>query len=73
MPVSMKGRTYYRTAEVCKIVGISKNTLFRWLKEDIVKEPQHRDRRGWRLFTKSEIANLKGEVNHISRINRDSS
>ena len=73
MPVSLKGHTYYRTAEVCKIVGISKNTLFRWLKEDIIKEPQYRDRRGWRLFTKSEIANLKAEVNHINRINRDSS
>ena len=36
MPVVINNQTYYRTAEVCRIVGISRNTLFRWLKEGVV-------------------------------------
>jgi len=65
MPVKMNGQTYYRTAEVCQMVGISKSTLFRWTKEDIMSEAEHRDRRGWRLFAEDEIDKLRGEVNKI--------
>ena len=38
MPVTINGQTYYRTAEVCQMVGIGKSTLFRWTKEDIMSE-----------------------------------
>ena len=69
MPVTVNGQTYHRTAEVCRIVGISRTTLFRWLKEGIVKEVKHRDRRGWRLFTKDEIDRLKMAANHINETN----
>jgi len=66
MPVMVNGQTYYRTAEVCRMVGISKTTLFRWLTEGISREPEHRDRRGWRLFTEAQIERLKAEANRIS-------
>ena len=66
MPLTINGQTYYRTAEVCQMVGISRNTLFRWLKEGIPFEPEHRDRRGWRLFTETQIGKLKQEANRIS-------
>lgn len=69
MPVTVNGQTYYRTAEVCRMVGISRTTLFRWLKEGIFREAEHRDRRGWRLFTEDEIDRLKAEVNQISKTN----
>ena len=69
MPVTVNGQTYHRTAEVCRMVGISRSTLFRWLKEGIFREAQHRDRRGWRLFTEDEIDRLKAEVNQISKTN----
>ncbi|HEX74469.1 MAG TPA: MerR family transcriptional regulator [Dehalococcoidia bacterium] len=69
MPVIINTQTYYRTAEVCQMVGISRNTLFRWFKEGISKEAQHRDRRGWRLFTEDEINRLKMEVNQINKLN----
>ncbi len=69
MPVTMNGQTYYRTAEVCRMVGISRNTLFRWLKEGTPKEPERRDRRGWRLFTKDEVGKLKAEANRTNKIN----
>jgi hypothetical protein len=33
MPVVINNQTYYRTAGVCRIVGISRNTFFRWLRK----------------------------------------
>jgi len=65
MPVTINEKTYFRTAEVCRIVCISRNTLFRWLKDGIFKEPECRDRRGWRLFTRNQIEELKKERNRI--------
>ena len=65
MPVMVNGQTYYRTAEVCRMVGISKTTLFRWLKKGVFREVEHRDRRGWRLFTEYEVGRLKVEANRI--------
>jgi predicted site-specific integrase-resolvase len=75
MPVDINGRTYYRTAEVCQIVGIGKSTLFRWIRENIVKEVEYRDRKGWRLFTGDELDTLVAEAsriqhNHASEIER---
>ncbi len=69
MPVTLSGRKYYRTAEVCRMVGISRTTLFRWLTEGVFSEPEHRDRRGWRLFTEDEVNRIEIEANRISRTN----
>ena len=68
MPVTLSGQKYYRTAEVCRIVGISRTTLFRWLTEGIFSEPEHRDRRGWRLFTEDEVTRMEAEANRISKV-----
>ena len=67
MPVTINGQTYYRTAEVCLMVGIGKSTLFRWIKEGIMPEAEHRDRRGWRLFTEDEIDRVRLEANGIRK------
>lgn len=69
MPIVMDRQTYYRTAEVCQIVGIGRNTLFRWLKQGLLGECERRDRRGWRLFTEDDIDLLRGEAGRIT-INR---
>ena len=66
MPVTMNGQTYYRTSEVCQMVGISRNTLFRWLKQNILNERERRDRRGWRLFTKAQVDKIAAEAHRIS-------
>ena len=66
MPVKFNGQTYYRTAEVYRMVGLSRTTFFRWLREGIFKEPGRRDRRGWRLFTGDEIAAFKTEAHQIT-------
>jgi hypothetical protein len=65
MPVTLNGQTYYKTAEVCRMVGISRTTFFRWLKAGTFREAKYRDRRGWRLFTKDEVSIMKVEANQI--------
>ena len=67
MPVKINGRIYYRTAEVCQIVGIGKSTLFRWIRQNVVKDAEYRDRKGWRLFAEVELLSLKSETNKIQR------
>ena len=65
MPITINGKTYYRTADVCRAVGISRTTFFRWLNDGVFTEAEHRDRRGWRLFTQDEVDNLKAIAHHI--------
>ena len=66
MPVTLSGCKYYRTAEVCQKIGISRTTLFRWLAQGIFTEPKYRDRRGWRLFSEDEVNQMKTEANRTS-------
>jgi predicted site-specific integrase-resolvase len=65
MSLQLKGTKYYRTAEVCELAGISRTTLFRWLKNDLLGAAVARDRRGWRLFTEAEAELLKTEANRV--------
>ena len=55
MPITVNGETYYRTAEVCRTVGISRSTFFRWLRQGSLADAKNVDRRGWRLFTKKDL------------------
>jgi predicted site-specific integrase-resolvase len=68
MPVDINGQTYYRTTEVCRIVGVSRNTLFRWLKDGSVTEFEHRDYRGWRLFTQAQVDAMKQRTMRVNTI-----
>jgi len=43
MAVVLNDQTYYRTADVCRMVGISRNILFRSLKEGMVTDVEYRD------------------------------
>jgi predicted site-specific integrase-resolvase len=70
MSVKVNGRNYYRTAEVYRTIGISRNTLYRWLDHGVLGECERRDRRGWRLFTESDVETLKAETGRITLINR---
>ena len=67
MAVNVNGQTYFRTADVCRLVGISRTTLFRWLNDGILNDAISRDRRGWRLFTECEVNALKTEAERINR------
>jgi hypothetical protein len=65
MPVKLNGKTYYWTAEACRLAGTSKNTFLRWVKEKRFPDTERRDRRGWRLFSEGDLQKLTAEVNKI--------
>jgi DNA-binding transcriptional MerR regulator len=44
--------------------GISRATLFRWLKAGLLSK-SYRDRRGWRLFTEDDLKEIKAEANRV--------
>jgi len=72
MPVVINDQTYYRTVEVCRMVGISRNTLFRWLKEGVFSDVEYRDWRGWRLFTAAQLETVRMKTDRVIAINRRS-
>lgn len=47
------------TAEVARLAGVHKDTLLRWLRSGLVREPR-RDRRGWRYFSPAEADAVVG-------------
>jgi len=69
MPVIIDGQTYYRTAETFRVIGISRNTLYRWLQKGVLNGIERRDSRGWRLFTQEEIDKLNSTINSITGVN----
>lgn len=64
MPLEINGQTYYNTSEACKKTGISRATLFRWLKAGILSK-YYRNHRGWRLFTEDDLITVRTEANKI--------
>ena len=72
MPVIIDGRTYYRTAEAFRVIGISRNTLYRWLQKGVLNGTERRDSRGWRLFTREEIDQLSKTINSITGVGSQS-
>jgi predicted site-specific integrase-resolvase len=66
VPININGVTYYRTTEVCKIVGIGRSTLLRWFSSGIINDTSHRDWRGWRLFTKTDIHSIQRKADYMS-------
>jgi len=64
MPIEINGQIYYRTSEACAKTGVSRATLFRWLKAGIL-EKRYRDRRGWRLFTEDDLNKIQAEFQRI--------
>jgi len=64
MPREIDGNRYYESTEVCKKAGISRPTLFRWLKRGLLIK-LHRDRRGWRLFTEEDLNKIQAEATRI--------
>jgi len=64
MPREIDGKRYYEATEVCNRAGISRPTLFRWLKRGLLIN-LHRDRRGWRLFTEEDLNKIRAEATRI--------
>jgi len=71
MPVVIDDQNFYRTTEDCRMIGISKNTLFTWLKERIIPDVEYRDRRGWRLFTLAQPETIGAKTCHVTVTSRE--
>jgi hypothetical protein len=65
MSVIINGKTYYKTSEACKLAGVSRATLFRWLKNRTYEDVPNKDRRGWRLFAEDDVKRLREEAHRI--------
>lgn len=68
MPLALNGKNFYRTSEACAKAGISRMTLLRWVRDGSFPDVEHRDWRGWRLFTDGDLARLKAKVNHVQKV-----
>ena len=66
MTFKLNGQTYHATAEACRIAGASINTFLRWVRQGLFADIEHRDRRGWRLFTEDDLSKLKSRVNKVT-------
>ena len=64
MSIEVDGQMYYRISEACKNTGISRATLFRWLKAGIL-EKHYKDRRGWRIFTEEDLNKIRAEAKRV--------
>ena len=49
------------------MAGVSRATLFRWLKAGVLEDAMPRDRKGWRLFTESDIDRIKSEATRLTQ------
>jgi len=55
----------YSANDICKIVGVTKKTLFKWESDGLFPKPQ-RDYNNWRVYTEQnlitiiEVFNSKG-------------
>ena len=65
MSVMIRGQTYYRTAEACQMIGVSKSTLLKWLAKGSFDDASYRDMRGWRLFTEADVKRIEKVVNKV--------
>ena len=70
MSLVINGQTYYRTVEAFRMIGVSRNTLYRWLQKGILNGVE--DSRGWRLFTQEEIEELRNVIYSITNVDRRS-
>jgi len=61
----------FSTVEAAKRVGVSKNTLLRWLDEGLIEDVQ-RDWRGWRVWRPQDVERVKAfqEAYHSEPVKR---
>jgi len=60
---------YFTTAQVASRVGVSKKTLYLWLKKGVIPEP-NRDYKNHRLWTGKDIQRCKEYKNSVIPANR---
>lgn len=62
MAKEVEGQTFFSTMEACQMAGISRSTLFRWIKGGVLRDAYLKDRNGWRLFSENDISAIRSEA-----------
>jgi predicted site-specific integrase-resolvase len=65
---NLAAQNRWHAAEAAAEAGISKPTLLRWIKQGRVSDAAIRDRNGWRLFDRKEVARIKAEAAATSQV-----
>ena len=68
MPITIRGKKYYRTKEACQLAGIGRSTFLRLVRKGELKDASHRDMRGWRLFSEADIERIESTVNYVTHV-----
>lgn len=66
MPKQRLPEGYFEHADAAKMIGVTKNTLFRWEKLGFI-EPPLRDRNKHRIFTTEHIEKIKQYKNGFTQ------
>ena len=56
-----------RTQEILKKYDLSRQTLYRWIKQELITEPK-RDWRNWRVWTNENIIEIEGIIESKNKI-----
>lgn len=57
--IVIKGKRYYRVSEVCKALGIFKNTLYNWERKGKIPKAYRDPMSRWRLYSEKDIDRIR--------------
>ncbi len=57
--IIINGKRYYTVADVCKSLGIFKNTLYNWERKRKIPKAYRDPMSGWRLYLQEDIERLQ--------------
>lgn len=72
MPAVIDDQNFCKPAEACRMISISRDALFKWLKEGIISDVGYHDGQDWRLFTAAQLETVRAKTNDVIAINRRS-
>jgi DNA-binding transcriptional MerR regulator len=55
----VNGTRFYKVAEVCKDLGIFKNTLYNWERKGKIPKASRDPMSGWRMYSEEDIRMIK--------------
>jgi len=57
--IIVNGKRLYRVSEVCRMLGIFKNTLYNWERKGKIPKAHRDPMSNWRLYSKKDIETIK--------------
>jgi len=55
-------RRYLKTRQVAQLLGVSLNTVYRWLKQEKISEPLRGAENNYRLWTVEDVERIRQEL-----------